>query len=391
MPRSATSTSGRLLAVLCIGTLLAVSCGPPERWAGDYSKYPLVDPKLDPQVAQVLMQEWSVASSEVFLLGMDRIEEKTGDPALAGNLTRFTLAFNEGVRRTGWRLEPVAAAYDSWLYLQQVDRFLHGEDARAAFGPLLSDVQSEVGKVQGLLDLVLEEMLLDVDAAYEDSIAEWIDEHPLEGLELARVAPMIEIAVATDQVRDAWQAVARAEFTSTAAYARLNEALLTIPEDLRRQIEAAIRGIMREPLVVNALVGLSRLGDGMKELAAAVDSLDRGVDGHRDAILEEIDRERIHTLEVLQSEREIVLSAIADERNAIVEAIGVEREAISGALESQVALVLEDTRRIGLDTVDRAAGRLRGVVLSASVVIAIGLVAGLIALGLLLRARPPRD
>lgn len=390
-----------MLVLLCLGAFLAASCSPPQRWAGDYSQYPLVDPDLDPQVAQALMHEWTTVSSDTFQAGMDEVAERTTDPTLADNIHRFTTAFKQGIRRSGWRIEPIGAAYDSWLFLQQVDRFLAGEDATDAFGPLLPDVGNEVDKVQALLDVVLDEMVFDLDAAYDERIATWVDENPLEGLELARVSPVIELAVATDQVRDAWQAVARAEFTATAAYARLNDALLTLPPDLRRQIEAAIRGIMREPLVVNALVGFSRLGDGMKELAAAVEDLDRGLDDHRDAILEEVDRERMHTIEVLQSEREIVLAALsgerqafvdalADERKAIIDAIDAERQTIAGLVEVQVATVMEDARAMGADAVERSASRLRGIALLASLVLAGGFVLGLVALGFVLRTGQPR-
>lgn len=365
MPHIHQIVSGCVTRLAIVGVVVGVtSCAPPTRWAADYSKYPLVNPELDPAVAQIIMQEWVVTSSDVFQRGMEGLAAKTTDPTLTENLDRFSVAFVQGIRRAGWRLEPVGGAYDSWLYLQQVQGFLDGDDAKGAFASLLPDVQAQVMEIERLLESCLQEMLIDIDDAYDKAIASWVEAHPLQGLDLARVSPAAELAKATNEARDAWQSVAQLEVAVTATYARINDAILSLPQDFRKQIEIAIRGFLREPVVVNALIGLARLGDGMKETAAAVRRLDDRLDRHRDSILEDVDRQRSETLVTVAEERAIILEAveghrealqatIAEERAILLDAVAREREAVLSDLNAKVEVVVDGSERIALAVTDR--------------------------------------
>jgi len=92
--------------------------------------------------------------------------------------------------------------------------------------------------------------------------------------------------------------------------------------------------------VVNALIGLARLGDGMKETAVAITGVDQRLARMQDIILVEIDRQRLETIEVIQGEREIILETVAAERETILEAVSMEREAVMTELRS---MVLDET------------------------------------------------
>jgi hypothetical protein len=170
------------------------------------------------------------------------------------------------------------------------------------------------------------------------------------------MSPLLGVADQTDRLDDPLQTIARVQFNAAAAYARLNEALLTLPPDVRRQLEAVVRGVMREPLIVNALVGFARLGDGMKETGEALSAIDRHIDDHRDVVLADLERQRIAIIDAIGAERAMILEAVAAERTAVLAAIAAEREEILAAVDVQVDKALDRTDSLVTTSVDRVVG-----------------------------------
>ena len=170
------------------------------------------------------------------------------------------------------------------------------------------------------------------------------------------MSPLLRVADQTDRINDPLQTIARVQFSASAAYARLNEALLALPADVRRQIETVVRGVMREPLLVNALVGFARLGDGMKETGEALSAIDRHIDDHRDVVLADLERQRISIIDAIGVERAMILEAVAAERTAVLAAIAAEREEILAAVDVQVDKALDRTDSLVTTSVDRVVG-----------------------------------
>lgn len=389
------SLVGFLASVLLGGCIATV--GP----ADDYSQYLFVRDDLTPAAAQLLMQEYTQSACEVFDRGIGRIADAQADSVLAENILLFRESGLVAIRRAGWRLHPVGAAFDSAILVEQMEAFLETDLAKEAFGPARPGLVEVVAEVRELANEVMENVATEPERTDEELISAWVRQHPLDDLELTRVSPLLGMSDRVEGPTDPITTISRVQFSAAAAYARLNDALLALPADVRRQIEGVVRGIMREPILVNALVGFARLGDGMKEAAAAIAALDRRLDKQRDVILDDVDRQRAETIEVIRSEREVVLAAIASERTevlgaiaserqALTDAVAAERQAIVTSVEAQVGRILDSTDGLGERVVDRAADRLDGLVLVASIAVGSGLFLGLAAIGVLLRTRPVR-
>ncbi len=353
----------RLVPVSAV--LLLGACMPQSRPVEDYSRYDFIRNDLSPEVAQLLMQDYTATACGYFDQGVAKVAESQSRAEIAENVERFRDAGLAAIRRAGWRLQPVGAAFDSVILFDQMILYLDSDEAKAAFGPARADLITVVRRIEPLADDVMEKITVDPGSVRDEIVSTWVREHPLEGLELARMSPLLGVADQTDRLDDPLQTIARVQFNAAAAYARLNEALLTLPPDVRRQLEAVVRGVMREPLIVNALVGFARLGDGMKETGQALAAIDDHLDDHRDAILANVEQQRIAAtdalaaerkaaLETLAAERVAILETLAAERALVLEAIATERQAVLAEVDRQTDKVKDRTEKLVSASIDEA-------------------------------------
>jgi hypothetical protein len=349
-------TSSAIRLALLLPALALPACMPQGRPVEDYSRYDFIRNDLSPEVAQLLMQEYTATACDYFDRGVGAVAAAQTDAEIAENVERFRDAGLTAIRRAGWRLQPVGAAFDSVILFDQMTAFLQSDEAKDAFGPARERLVEVLARIRPLADEVMEKVAVDAATAREDLVSTWVRENPLDGIELVRMSPLLRVADQTDRINDPLQTIARVQFNASAAYARLNEALLALPADVRRQIETVVRGVMREPLLVNALVGLARLGDGMKETGEALSAIDRHIDDHRDAVLADIERQRIATIEAIAAERAVILEAVAAERSAVLAAISAEREEVLEAVDRQVDKALDRTDSLVATSVDRVVG-----------------------------------
>ena len=349
-------TSSAIRLALLLPALALPACMPQGRPVEDYSRYDFIRNDLSPEVAQLLMQEYTATACDYFDRGVGAVAAAQTDAEIAENVERFRDAGLTAIRRAGWRLQPVGAAFDSVILFDQITAFLQSDEAKDAFGPAREGLVEVLARIRPLADEVMEKVAVDAATSREDLVSTWVRENPLDGIELVRMSPLLRVADQTDRINDPLQTIARVQFSASAAYARLNEALLALPADVRRQIETVVRGVMREPLLVNALVGFARLGDGMKETGEALSAIDRHIDDHRDVVLADLERQRISIIDAIGVERAMILEAVAAERTAVLAAIAAEREEILAAVDVQVDKALDRTDSLVTTSVDRVVG-----------------------------------
>lgn len=352
------------------GVLLGLgACSSQTGRLEDYSRYDSVRPDLDVEVAHMLMTEFGASAESLLQARLPALIEQQTDPVIATNLTAFGSSLMEGIRRSSWRLQPIGAAYDTAILLEQTRRFLESDTARRRLGSALPATRDLLVQVDDLFRLSAKEILRD-GVEYSTAVEAWVDENPITDIDLVRVSPMPEVAEDTARrVSDALVAIADTDFAMNAFYNRINSALASMPTDVRQQIERAARAVLRESIVINALVGFARLGDGMKETAAAIAAVDRRIDRVTTVVLEDIERQRRDTILEIRAEREAILEAVADERAALM-----------ADLERVVA---EQTSEAGGRFEGSVRGAMTGLVSGIRSVVLIGL-GGLLVVGLVL-------
>lgn len=331
----------RLLAITFIGVMaVGGGCSTKTRKIDDYTRFEAVKPDLSPEVAQLLMMEFGVGAESLIQTRLPEILDQQTDAQVIESVQTFGDGLMAGIRRSAWRIQPIGGAFDSAVFLEQVRRFLASDRAGETLGPALPELEGLLVGIDAIFQRSVTEILKE-EGTLPDMVSNWVDENPIEEADLFRASPMPQVAQdASAPVNDALVAVADADFTARSIFNRLNAAIASIPQDVRLEVQRGLRALKRESLVVNALIGLARLGDGMKETAVAISAVDQRLGRMQDIILVEIDRQRLQTIEVIQGEREIILETIEAERQAILEAVSQEREAVMTDIRS---LVLDET------------------------------------------------
>ena len=311
--RASTNPPGSMVTVVLLAIAVGVLGGcRTQGKLDDYTRYDNVRNDLEPEVAQMVIQEYATAASRLVSGRIETIEEVQSDAAVARKVSRFGEAFLASIRHAAWRLHPLAAALDSTVLLTQVASFLDGPQAETELGPALPALKELVRDVDATLDDALDRIVEDRGKLEDVSVATWALENPITDIDLNRRSPLTDLADDAPRLGDAFDAVTNLEFDISTIYGRVNEAISMLPIDLRRQIVAATRAVLREPIVVNALVGFSRLGEGMKETGEALSRMNRTVDELGEHVLEDVERQRSETIEAISAEREKILSGIEE-------------------------------------------------------------------------------
>ena len=90
----------------------------------------------------------------------------------------------EGIRRSSWRLQPIGAAYDTAILLEQTRRFLESDTARRRLGSALPATRDLLVQVDDLFRLSAKEILRD-GVEYSTAVEAWVDENPITDIDLA--------------------------------------------------------------------------------------------------------------------------------------------------------------------------------------------------------------
>jgi hypothetical protein len=149
----------RLVPVSAV--LLLGACMPQSRPVEDYSRYDFIRNDLSPEVAQLLMQEYTATACGYFDQGVAKVAESQSKAEIAENVERFRDAVLTAIRRAGWRLQPVGAAFDSVILFDQMILYLDSDEAKAAFGPARDDLITVVRRIEPLADDVMEKITVD--------------------------------------------------------------------------------------------------------------------------------------------------------------------------------------------------------------------------------------
>lgn len=394
---------GLIFRVFTVGFVVwTAGCDVTRPKVEDYGDYESVRDELSPELAQVLLQDYATAAGQAVDLAMLEILEGTDDPEFVANAMRFRSAAVSEIRRSALRINPIVAALDSWVLYEQLDRFLRSGGGIEALGDRSEVIERMLDTIKFDLDIALERMLVDRELAKEQVDA-LVGRHEITSLTLARPSAISPVARDDARLRTLMDSVATFEFVAGAAYHRLGSALDDFPEDLRWEVDLAMRRVLDDEAVRKALVSLDRLDLEMKavhgEIAGIPDMLDEKgdaivgsiqtltqdamdevafvVDDGFDRMLvlvqqerieaqKDIERQRLETIEVLRTERELVLETVSQEREALVRGVAVERDNTMDSLRELVASEAETAiaaaQLTAVEIVDRAIGGLRLVV-----------------------------
>lgn len=172
----------------------------------------------------------------------------------------------------------------------------------------------------------------------EEVVAEWVDEHPIEGKLFVRPTARADLAaLVSPESHGGLKAVGSMEETLRDLSDRMSILSVQMPVEARWQAEYLVEALFEERVHGR----IDSMVDSMTEMTDFLGTFEGTLAAQTSALLEGIEKERI-----------AVFDAVESERDAIVGAIGEERDAILEELDSQLAAVTTQLNSVGRGLID---------------------------------------
>jgi hypothetical protein len=298
------------------------------------------------------------------------------------------------MRKACFRLEPVSALIDAWIFARQMDELFSKGAGAGAFGTF----QPEAVEVSRRLVDQLREIggsiavSPEARAEFEHRIIDpWLADHPLRDTTFVRESPIARFADQSRASGDTLQSVGTMEDVVLSLSQQARIYLADLPRQVRGELDLMRSDILPAEAVASIQGDLHRSAAAADRIASTAEAISPLVLNERRTVLDEMSRQRALVMDAISVERERAVGAIvrafAEERSEMLrsfelqrlatlewataerrEAIADVRRELAGSMEAlrgERAVVVDDLRHI----VDVVLLRV-GIFLAAAVVLA---------------------
>jgi hypothetical protein len=365
----------RTTACLALCSLAACAGLNTKPTGPDLKPWPEIRPDVRVETLRARMHEYSTTfAAEVDRAAM-AIERQAADSNVRRNAVLWRVRAIPEMRKACFRLEPVSALVDAWIFARQMDQLFADGAAAGAFGtfqPQAVDVSRRlVARMREIGDsiAVSAQSRADFERRFVDP---WLAEHPLHDISFVRESPIARFAEQSRARGDPLQSVGTLEELAFTLSQQARIYLAEMPRQVRGEIDLLRSEVVSSGAVTSILDELSTSAAAADRLASTAEAIPLVVVKERLVVLEEISRQRALVMEALSIEREQAIGAIvrgfARERGELLrsfesqrlatlewataerrEAIAEVRRELAGSMEAlrgERAIVIADVRQI---------------------------------------------
>ena len=321
------------------------------------------------------MHEYSITFAAEVDLAATSIEQRAADSTVRRNAMLWRVRAIPEMRKAGFRLEPIAALIDTWIFARQMDQLFSDGGGAGAFGTFQPEaVEVSRRLVEQMREIggsiaVSPEARVEFERKYIDP---WLAEHPLRDITFVRESPIARFADQSRASGDMVQSVGTMEELAVSLSQQARIYLGDLPRQVRGEVD-----LMRSDILPPE--GLAAMQGDLHVSAAAADRIASTAEGmlplalnERRIVLEEISRQRALVMEAVSAEQEravgTLVRSFAQERTEMLRSFELQRlatlewatrerrEAIAdihrelaesiAALRAERAIVVDDVRQI---------------------------------------------
>lgn len=321
------------------------------------------------------MHEYSITFAAEVELAATSIEQRAADSTVRRNAMLWRVRAIPEMRKAGFRLEPIAALIDTWIFARQMDQLFSDGGGAGAFGTFQPEaVEVSRRLVEQMREIggsiaVSPEARVEFERKYIDP---WLAEHPLRDITFVRESPIARFADQSRASGDMVQSVGTMEELAVSLSQQARIYLGDLPRQVRGEVD-----LMRSDILPPE--GLAAMQGDLHVSAAAADRIASTAEGmlplalnERRIVLEEISRQRALVMEAVSAEQEravgTLVRSFAQERTEMLRSFELQRlatlewatrerrEAIAdihrelaesiAALRAERAIVVDDVRQI---------------------------------------------
>jgi hypothetical protein len=337
--------------------------------------WPEIRPDFRVETLRMRMHEYSITFAADVDLAATAIERRATDSTVQRNTLLWRVRAIPEMRKACFRLAPVGALVDAWIFARQMDqRFSNGAGAAAfgAFQPEAVEVSrrlvQQIREIGGSIAVSPE-----ATAEFEHKFIDpWLTEHPLSDMTFVRESPMGRFAHQSPEGGDILESVGTLEELAVSLSQQARIYLAELPRQVRGEVDLLRFDLLSPESVASMQSDLHVSAEAAARIATSAEGISSLVPTERQIILDELSRQRNLVMDAVSIERERATSAITralaadltellrnleSQRLATLEwATAERREAIAdvhrelagstGAVRDEHTIVLEDLRHI---------------------------------------------
>ena len=277
------------------------------------------------------IHEYSITFAAEVDLAATAIEQRATDATVRRNALLWRVRAIPEMRKACFRLEPIGALVDAWIFARQVDQLFSEGAAKGAFGTfqpeaiavsrrLLAQMQEIGGSIA-----VSPETRTEFERKFIDP---WVAEHPLHDVTFVRESPIGRFAEQFPGRGDMFQSVGTMEGLAVGLSQQARIYLAELPRQVRGEVDLMRADILPPDSIASLQADLHMTAAAVDRIAATTEGIPPLALSERRAVVEEISRQRVLVMAAISMEREQAIGAL-------VRALSAERSELLRTVESQ--------------------------------------------------------
>jgi hypothetical protein len=298
----------------------------------DLKPWPEITPDFRVEVLRARMHEYSITFAADVDLAATAIEQGAADSTVRRNAVLWRVRAIPEMRKACFRLEPVGALVDAWIFARQMDQLLSDGAGRDAFGTFQPDaiavsrrLVDEIRNIGGSI-AVSPQARTDFERKFIDP---WLAEHPLHDVTFVRESPIARFVEQSRARGEMLQSVATIEELAVTLSQQARLYLADLPRQVRGEVDLLRADLLSSGDVASMRGDLHVSADAAARLASTSEAISPLIVDERRVILDAIDRERALVMAAVSVERERAvgagIDALAAERRELLRSVELQR------------------------------------------------------------------
>jgi len=239
--------------------------------------------------------------------------------------------------------DPVAAAVDTWAFIDQMKAYMDQLAVRQDLGQLQHIAIETLNKMEAQMEELVKAAAPGANIAdLRKTIGDWADTHPVQSSLAGRESANAQLILRVKQADLGAVASIRGLQESLADItARLDAYNVYAAKQARWQAELMLGDVARDPQIGAAVRNLSTISNAAAKASGSMDRMPDLVKQAHAAVLADVQGQRLAAQDFLQAERGQVLNALQQERIAALATLRGERLAATSDLRGERQIVLD--------------------------------------------------
>jgi hypothetical protein len=341
-------------AAICLALISLVACASLDKKATrpNLAPWPEIRPDFRVETLRMRMHEYSITFAADVEVVATAIERQTLDASVRRNALLWRVRAIPEMRKACFRLEPVGALVDAWIFGRQMEQ-LFGDGAGAgAFGTFQPEAVEVSRRLVQQMREIGGSIAVSSQAAIEFErkfIDPWITEHPLRDLTFVRESPMGRFADQSRAGGDVFESVGTIEELAVSLSQQARIYLADLPRQVRGEVDLLRLDLLSPESVASMQGDLHVSAAAADRIASSAEGLSALVPTERHIVLEELSRQRTLVMAAVSVEREravdAIIRAFAAERSELLRSVEVQRLATLEWATTERHEAIADVRR----------------------------------------------